>query len=352
MLFSSIGFLAGFLPAAVALVWAGARLAGPRGASVALLGCSLVFYGWAHPPYLALITASIGANYLLGRAIGRTGSRGLVALGVALNLAALGWFKYAGLFASALADLAALDITLDGVVLPLAISFFTFQQIAYLVDARTRGTGRTGFLDYALFVAFFPQLIAGPIVHHRDVVPQFAGPGFARFERSDVAFGLALFSIGLAKKVLIADGLAPLADGAFAASAAGEPLASADAWAGVLAYSFQIYFDFSGYSDMALGLARIFGVRLPMNFNSPYKARSIVEFWRRWHITLSRFLRDYLYIPLGGNRRGGLARYRNLFIVMLLGGLWHGAAWTFVVWGGIHAVALIAERAIAARWRP
>lgn len=340
MLFSSLIFLFAFLPLTIAAVYIATKISGRRAAIPVLLIASLIFYSWQTPEYIILITGSIIANYWLGRLALRRRTRVLLAIGVALNLALLGWFKYIGLFSSTLSDLARADLTIDGVILPLAISFFTFQQIAYLVDCYEGKVEQYGFLDYALFVAFFPQLIAGPIVHHKAVTPQFSGPRFARFYAEDIAAGVFLFSIGLAKKVLIADGLAPLADGVFDTAGAGYAVASADAWIGVLAYSFQIYFDFSGYSDMALGLALIFGVRLPMNFNSPYKACSIVDFWRRWHITLSTFLRDYLYFPLGGNRKGALLRYRNLFIVMLLGGLWHGAAWTFLVWGGLHGAYL------------
>jgi len=345
MLFSSLTFILGFLPLTIASVYIAAKRGGPRAAVPVLLAASLIFYAWQTPAYIFLITGSIIANYALGRAIAKTRLKAMLAFGVVLNLALLGWFKYIGLFSSTLSDLARAELTIDGVVLPLAISFFTFQQIAYLVDCHEGKVERYGFLTYALFVAFFPQLIAGPIVHHKTVTPQFSGPRFAAFIADDIAAGVFLLSIGLAKKVLIADALAPLADGVFDAAAAGVVVAGADAWIGVFAYSFQIYFDFSGYCDMAMGLALLFGVRLPMNFNSPYKARSIVDFWRRWHITLSTFLRDYLYIPLGGNRKGRVLRYRNLFIVMLLGGLWHGAAWTFVAWGALHGAYLCINHA-------
>ncbi len=345
MLFSSLIFLLVFLPLTAAAVYGVVKFAGPRAAVPVLLVASLIFYSWQTPVYFFLIAGSIIVNYALGRMILDGPSRLKLVFGVVFNLALLGWFKYIGLFSSTLSDLARADLTIDGVVLPLAISFFTFQQIAYLVDCHEGKVDPYGFLDYALFVAFFPQLIAGPIVHHKTVTPQFSGPRFARFFPEDVAAGLFLLAVGLVKKVLIADGLAPLADGVFDAAGAGHEVTAADAWVGVLAYSFQIYFDFSGYSDMALGLALLFGVKLPMNFNSPYKARSIVDFWRRWHITLSSFLRDYLYIPLGGNRNGAVMRYRNLFIVMLLGGLWHGAAWTFVVWGGLHGAYLCVNHA-------
>ncbi|MBL4619377.1 MAG: MBOAT family protein [Marinicaulis sp.] len=336
MLFSSLYFLIAFLPLTLIAVFTANKLYGRRPAMVLLLVASFIFYSWNTPVYLFLILGSIIINYTLGLHILKTRSRNTVAFGIVFNLALLAWFKYIGLFSQTLNDIANADISIEGVVLPLAISFFTFQQIAYLVDCLKGATKRYGFLEYALFVAFFPQLIAGPIVHHQNVVPQFYSTRFLKFRHEDIVAGLLLLSIGLAKKTLIADGLAPLSDGAFDAAHAGHTISFAAAWLGVFAYSFQIYFDFSGYTDMALGLAYLFGIKLPKNFNSPYKATNIVEFWRRWHITLSTFLRDYLYIPLGGNRLGNFNRYRNLFVVMLLGGFWHGAAWTFLVWGGLH----------------
>ena len=340
MLFSSLPFILVFLPLTLIAVYIASKIKGVGAAASVLLIASLVFYSWQMPSYILLIGASIGVNFFCGRHIVLSRSRLILTFGVIFNLALLGWFKYIGLFSSTFTDIARVDVTVDGVVLPLAISFFTFQQIAYLADCLKDETSQYSFFDYALFVAFFPQLIAGPIVHHKELTPQFSGPRFVRFLPEDLVAGIFLFSIGVAKKVLIADGLAPIADGMFDAAMAGQAVAPVEAWTGALAYSFQIYFDFSGYCDMALGLALMFGVKLPMNFNSPYKARSIVDFWRRWHITLSNFLRDYLYIPLGGNRKGAILRYRNLFIVMLLGGLWHGAAWTFLVWGGLHGLYL------------
>ncbi|MDT8264981.1 MBOAT family O-acyltransferase, partial [Roseomonas sp. DSM 102946] len=216
--------------------------------------------------------------------------------------------------------------------------FYTFVQIAYLVDC---GRGRSeayGLLDYALFVTFFPHLIAGPIVHHHELIPQFRAPRTFRFRSEDAAAGLALFVTGLVKKMLLADPVSALATPVFAGAA--QP-GMAEAWMAVLAFSLGLYFDFSAYSDMAIGLARIFGIRFPHNFNSPYKALSISDFWRRWHMTLSRFLRDYVYIPLGGNRQGPARRHLNLVLTMLLGGLWHGAGWTFLVWGALHGGYLV-----------
>ena len=260
----------------------------------------------------------------------------LLALGVAGNLGALGYFKYARFLAESLGALVSSSGDVGDIVLPLAISFFTFQQIAFLVDTFQGKARECKFLHYCLFVTFFPQLIAGPIVHHREMLPQFQHAGTGRVRTLDLAVGITIFSIGLFKKTVLADGVAVYATPVFLRAEAGEALDFLEAWGGALAYTFQLYFDFSGYSDMAIGAARMFGIRLPMNFYSPYKALSIVDFWRRWHMTLSRFLRNYLYIPLGGNRGGLLRRYANLWITMLLGGLWHGAGWTFVAWGAMH----------------
>ncbi|HEX9048488.1 MAG TPA: MBOAT family O-acyltransferase, partial [Verrucomicrobiae bacterium] len=222
--------------------------------------------------------------------------------------------------------------------------------IAYLVDVSRGVICEYVMSDFLLFITFFPHLIAGPIIHHKEMMPQFAEPRTYRFDWNNLAVGVGLFSLGLFKKVVIADGLVENVGKVFGAAAAGKNLYALDAWAGVLAYTFQIYFDFSGYSDMAIALARMFGIILPQNFNSPYKAVNISDFWRRWHMTLSRFLRDYLYIPLGGNRRGEVRRYMNLIVTMALGGLWHGAAWTFVLWGLFHGVGLALHHGWQALW--
>jgi alginate O-acetyltransferase complex protein AlgI len=314
-----------------------------------LVLCSLFFYGWWNPAYLLLMLASIVANFYIGTAI----SRGLslsrkkiyLLLGIILNLGFLAYFKYANFFVDSLNYLGA-DYHLETIVLPLAISFFTFQQIAYLVDAYQDDAKEYQFLHYCLFVTFFPQLIAGPIVHHREMLPQFLQAKIS-VNWDNIAIGLAIFSLGLFKKVILADGVAEYATPVFSAAETGVEIGMMEAWGGSLAYTLQLYFDFSGYSDMAIGLARLFGITLPINFFSPYKALNIIEFWRRWHITLSRFLRDYLYFPLGGNRKGKFNRYRNLMLTMLLGGLWHGAGWTYVLWGGLHGLFLIINHA----WR-
>ena len=261
-------------------------------------------------------------------------------MGVAFNLGLLGYFKYTDFLIGIANDAVATSMPMQGIVLPLAISFFTFQQIAYLVDVYQGKTTDPDFIHYCLFVSFFPQLIAGPIVHHGEIIPQFRSPNALRLDARRIAVGAAIFGIGLYKKVVLADGIAPYADRVFDAGSGMAP-GIIDAWSGALAYSFQIYFDFSAYSDMAIGIALIFRIRLPLNFNSPYKAVNIIDFWHRWHMTLSRFLRDYLYFPLGGNRKGRTRRHVNLMVTMLLGGLWHGAGWNFVIWGGLHGLYLV-----------
>ena len=258
--------------------------------------------------------------------------------GVCLNLALLGYYKYANFFVGNMNDVFGSNHIVPNILLPIGISFFTFQQIAYLVDLSKQSQKLPSYRDYALFVTFFPQLIAGPIVHYREMIPQF---NKINVNYSNLYLGLSIFFIGLFKKAVIADNLALYANPVFEGADRGEMMSFIPAWSAALAYTFQIYFDFSGYSDMAIGLARMFGIKMPENFRSPYRSLSIIDFWRRWHITLSRFLKDYLYIPLGGNRTSKPRRYLNLMIVMLLGGLWHGAGWSFIVWGALHGVYLI-----------
>ncbi|MBT8422110.1 MAG: MBOAT family protein [Gammaproteobacteria bacterium] len=347
MLFNSEVFLFVFLPLTLAVFYMAGALRRIRVAVFLLVIASLIYYAWWNPAYVPLILGSMVLNYLLGLALAgvvrrqqRRRAKLLLTLGVAGNLGALGYFKYAGFLVANLAAVGVTDMTPPDILLPLAISFFTFQQIAYLADVYQDKVAENNPLSYALFVTFFPQLIAGPIVHHSEMMPQFGDKSIGRFKLANLLAGSAIFFIGLFKKVVIADNIAPFANTVFRAAEAGATVSFADAWAGSLSYSFQIYFDFSGYSDMALGIARMFGICLPINFNSPYKATGIIDFWRRWHMTLSRFLRDYLYIPLGGNRLGQRRRYANMFVVMLLGGLWHGAGWTFVAWGALHGLYL------------
>src|SRR6202165_2432163 len=339
MLFSSYAFLFQFLPATV-LAFAAARRHSPRAGIMVLAGASLFFYGAWRPIYLLLFIVSVAVNFTLGlRMQDPLRRRSIGTIGVALNLAVLCYFKYTNFIFDSLNTLTGAPLPFVNIVLPLGISFFTFQQIAYLVDVMRGVKVERDIVSYTLFVSFFPHLIAGPLVHHAEMIPQFKR---GRTARSAVlaSRGLAIFAAGLFKKEVIADNLAQFVSPVFAHLDAGGGVTTQWAWLATLAYTLQIYFDFSGYSDMAIGLALLFGIRLPVNFRSPYRAGSIIEFWRRWHITLSRFLRDYLYIPLGGNRLGEQRRYINLMVTMLLGGLWHGAGWNFLVWGGLHGVYL------------
>ncbi|WP_461208559.1 MBOAT family O-acyltransferase [Desulfocurvus sp. DL9XJH121] len=339
MLFYTPEFLFAFLPLVLGVFLVLQRR--DRQASMAwLLGASLVFYAWWKPVYAPLLLASVSVNYLIGSRLCRRPDSRLLALGVGFNLALIGFYKYGAFLAANVNALTGLGLPLPAVDLPLAISFFTFQQIAYLVDASRGRTAPHGPLSYGLFVVFFPQLIAGPIVSQREMLPQFNDPRRLHPGSRDFAVGLTLLIAGLGKKILIADQFAAWADPAFNAAAAGTALSFLEGWGAALSYTLQLYFDFSGYSDMAIGLGRLFGLRLPANFDSPYKARSIIDFWRRWHITMSRFFRDYVYFPLGGSRRGPARNLVNLAAVMLLCGLWHGAGWTFVVWGGLHGLLL------------
>jgi alginate O-acetyltransferase complex protein AlgI len=340
MLFSSYTFLFQFLPATV-MAFAAARRHSPRAGILVLAGASLFFYGAWRPIYLLLLIASIAVNFSLGlRMKDPLRCRAIGILGVVINLAVLCYFKYTGFLFDTISTLSGLQLPLSNIILPLGISFFTFQQIAYLVDIMRGAKVERDIVSYTLFVSFFPHLIAGPLVHHSEMIPQFKR---GRTGRSAIlgARGLAIFAAGLFKKVVIADNLAQFVSPVFAHLDTGGGVTMPWAWLATLAYTLQIYFDFSGYSDMAVGLALLFGIRLPVNFRSPYQATSIVEFWRCWHITLSRFLRDYLYIPLGGNRLGEQRRYINLMVTMLLGGLWHGAGWNFLAWGGLHGVYLV-----------
>src|SRR6266852_4203008 len=339
MLFSSYTFLFQFLPATV-LAFAAARRHSPRAGIMVLVGASLFFYGTWRSVYLLLFAVSVAVNFALGlRMEDPRRRRGIGTFGVALNLAVLCYFKYTNFIFDSLNTLTGAPLPFVNIILPLGISFFTFQQIAYLVDVMRGAKVERDIVSYTLFVSFFPHLIAGPLVHHAEMIPQFKR---GRTGRSAVlaARGLAIFAAGLFKKVVIADNLAQFVSPVFAHLDAGGGVTTSWAWLATLAYSLQIYFDFSGYSDMAVGLALLFGIRLPVNFRSPYTAISIIEFWRRWHVTLSRFLRDYLYIPLGGNRLGKQRRYANLMVTMLLGGLWHGAGWNFLIWGGLHGIYL------------
>jgi D-alanyl-lipoteichoic acid acyltransferase DltB (MBOAT superfamily) len=345
LLFNSFEFIFLFLPLTLAGFFAASRFAGRRGAQLWLIAASVFFYGWWNPLYLPLLGAVMVFTYLVGKHLSARPSKLMLGAGVAVLLGVLGWFKYANFLVANIDALTGADWTVGAVVLPLAISFFTFQKIAYLVDSYKGLTRDTRPVEFTLFVVFFPQLIAGPIVHWKEILPQFKDGGVYRPHAENFAVGIAIFALGLFKKAVLADGIAVHARPTFAAAEAGLAPDLLTAWSAALAYTFQLYFDFSGYSDMAIGAARMFGILLPLNFNSPYKASNIADFWRRWHMTLSRFLRDYLYIPLGGNRRGPARRYGNLMATMLLGGLWHGAGWTFILWGGLHGLYLAINHA-------
>ena len=317
------------------------------GAKAFLVFTSLFFYSWWNISYLPLILASMLFNYLIGNSLNENykkiniHKKTLLGFGIVLNLSMLGYFKYTDFFLENFNLAFDSNMPLLHLALPLAISFFTFQQIAYLVDSYRQETTEYNFLNYALFVTFFPQLIAGPIVHHGEMMPQFASKWNLVKNYKNIAIGLFIFTIGLFKKVVLADTFAVWASLGFDHTIT---LNFFEAWATSLSYTFQLYFDFSGYTDMAIGAALLFNIKLPINFNSPYKALDIQDFWRRWHITLSRFLRDYIYIPLGGNRKGRFSTYNNLMATFILGGIWHGAGWTFVFWGFLHGSALVLHR--------
>jgi alginate O-acetyltransferase complex protein AlgI len=344
MLFNSYPFIFAFLP----LVLLGYFVAGRAGNLVAVIWlalCSLAFYAFSGWQFVPLLVLSIAFNYAIGhllieRKLSPAARSLVLGIGVSGDLLVLGIFKYAGFFTANIDTLFATAFVVK-IVLPVGISFYTFTQIAFLVDAYRGNVAHYALPHYALFVTYFPHLIAGPILHHKDMIPQLERAEAKRPDPHLILCGLIIFGVGLFKKTGLADGIQPLVALAF-----GPVAPSFDqAWIGALAYTFQLYFDFSGYSDMAIGISLMFGIFLPLNFNSPYKATSIIDFWRRWHMSLSQFLRDYLYIPLGGNRHGSVRRYLNLMITMLLGGLWHGAAWTFVIWGGLHGLYLCINHA-------
>lgn len=350
MLFNSLSFCLLFLPLALSgYLWLSRRA--PRAAIVFLGLASLVFYGYGDSAFLPLLLLSISVNFLLLRRIasqqqtgrGAGAKRSLVA-GLVFNLALLVFFKYADFLLANLASLTGFEHRALGLALPIGISFFTFTQIACLVDCHAGKVQAYRPENYALFVTYFPHLIAGPILHHKDMMPQFEAAAKQVFRRGRLVVGLAFFTLGLFKKVVLADGVARYVAPVFDLHY--QHLSMLEAWAGALAYTFQLYFDFSAYCDMAYGLSYLFGIILPVNFDSPYQAASIIDFWRRWHITLSHFLRDYLYIALGGNRDGAWRRHLNLMATMLLGGLWHGANWTFVAWGALHGAYLVLNHAL------
>ena len=344
MLFNYYPFIFLFLPIALIGYFALGRFS-HLAPVIWLVLASLAFYAVSNWQFVALLLASIAFNYVIGWLLIAAQLRGgvrcaVLTVGVAGDLMVLGTFKYAGFLAANLDAMFGAGLSVH-ILLPVGISFYTFTQIAFLVDAYRGNVARYALPHYALFVTYFPHLIAGPILHHKDMIPQFEAAESKSPNPHLILCGLMIFAIGLFKKTGLADGIQPLVATAFGS---GNPSFD-QAWIGALAYTFQLYFDFSGYSDMAIGISLMFGIFLPLNFNSPYKATSIIDFWRRWHMTLSQFLRDYLYIPLGGNRHGRVLRYVNLMVTMGLGGLWHGAAWTFVAWGALHGVYLCINHA-------
>ncbi len=347
MLFNSYIFIFAFLPITFFIYFYLNSKRLTEASKSFLVLSSLFFYSWWNIAYLPIILVSMLFNYVVGVSLAKDeehikiSKKSLLTFGIIANITLLGYFKYADFFIENINFVSNGHIPLLHLALPLAISFFTFQQIAYLVDSYRGETKEYDFLNYANFVTFFPQLIAGPIVHHSEMMPQFAKTRNKVKNYRNIAMGLFIFSIGLFKKVVIADTFALWATQGFDVA---EKLNLIEAWATSLSYTFQLYFDFSGYTDMAIGAALLFNIKLPINFNSPYKATSIQDFWRRWHITLSRFLRDYIYIPLGGNRKSSFRTYNNLMATFIIGGIWHGAGWTFVFWGFLHGIALVIQR--------
>lgn len=336
MLFNSYIFIIGFLPITLILYYLLAKKFGSQCARIVLILASLFFYSWWDIRNLPILLSSILMNYILvGRILhSKGGSRkAWLILGILFGLGLLGYFKYSAFAVETVNGIFHTEFAVPQIVLPLGISFFTFTQIACLVDSyrgEVEGYSRSG---YFLFVTIFPHLIAGPILYHKDMIPQFMDERNYRVNYENMNRGIVWFTLGLAKKVLIADKLSEYVGAAFANA---SQLSMTDAWFASLSYTLQLYFDFSGYSEMAIGLGLMLNFKLPLNFNSPYQSTSIIEFWRRWHMTLSAFLKDYLYIPLGGNRTGH--HLRNILITMLLAGLWHGAGWTFIFWGGLHGL--------------
>jgi alginate O-acetyltransferase complex protein AlgI len=348
MLFNSPEFILLFLPIVLLMFfWIGRYSI--KLSAYWLFIASLSFYSWWNPLDVPLLLTSIVFNYSVGRYLAAKSylhaRKAALTIGICINLALLFRYKYFMFVMQVIGvEQASTAININA-ALPLGISFFTFTQIAFLVDAYRREVNEYQFGQYGLFVTFFPHLIAGPILHHKEMMPQFQDAKIYRPDYENLSVGMTLFVIGLFKKVILADGIAPYASLIFLNSHSSAGFGFVEAWLGIMAYSFQLYFDFSGYSDMALGLGRMFGIRLPMNFYSPYKAQSMLELWRRWHMTLSRFLRDYVFVPLGGKKKSSIRRYASLFLTMVVGGIWHGAGWTFVVWGTLLGSMLVLNHA-------
>ena len=352
MLFNSYAFIFIFLPVVIFGFYLLGRIR-YEWSIIFLFVASLFFYGYWDLRYVGLLIFSIVLNYIIAILILSSNKKinnfrnHLLITGITVNLAILAYFKYTNFFIDNLNIITDTNIILETIILPLGVSFYSFTQIAFLVDIYKGKVKELKFIQYALFVTYFPHLIAGPVIHHAEMIPQFTRQSVCRVNWDNIAIGLSIFVLGLTKKVLLADTVAEFSSPVFdAVKGGGQPMLI-EAWVGAIAYTLQLYFDFSAYSDMAIGLSLMFNVLLPLNFNSPYKSTNIIDFWRSWHMTLSRFLRDYLYIPLGGSRGNMRQHYVNIAITMLIGGLWHGAAWTFVIWGGLHGSFLLVNHS----WR-
>lgn len=346
MLFNSYEFIFLFLPITLIIYFMLNKYNKNLLAKSWFVIASLYFYSYFNKSYLILIIISILVNYFIGTELNMEINnvirrKMLLIFGVIFNLGALGYFKYYDFFIENINYIFKTNFNLLHIMLPLGISFFTFQQLSYVIDSYHRKNLHYDFLSYCLFVTFFPQLIAGPIVLPAEMLPQFENEENKKVNWENMNRGLYMFSIGLAKKVIIADTIAHFANAGFDMM---ESLNFVEAWLTSISYTLQLYFDFSGYCDMAMGIGMMFNIQLPLNFNSPYKSTNIQEFWRRWHITLGRFMTNYLYIPLGGNRKGELKTLRNLFIVFLASGIWHGAGWNFVIWGILHGICILIHR--------
>lgn len=351
MLFNSYIFVFLFFPLALAGYYTLNHFQLYRASSIFLTGMSLWFYGYFNPSYLLIICGSIAVNYLISQMMIRSGQEYLrrfsLILGICGNVAVIFYFKYFNFFLENVNSVFGKSFELRNIVLPLGISFFTFQQISYLVDSYRGETKGYSFDEYALFVSFFPQLIAGPIVLHNEMIPQFRQKEKRRFIPKNFSKGMYIFSLGLFKKVIIADTFGKAVSYGFGTI---DTLSSMEALITSLSYTFQLYFDFSGYCDMAIGIGHMFNIELPQNFNSPYKSASITEFWDRWHMSLTRFLKTYIYIPLGGNRKGKIRTYINIMVVYLVSGIWHGANWTFILWGVLHGFLSCLNRLFHKSW--
>lgn len=342
MLFNSVEFIYFFLPLTVILFYTASRFRWIKLSKYILLSMSFIFYAYWKLSYFLLIVFKIISNYFLAVLMDKKRSWALLWAGVIFNLGILCYFKYLGFFTGILHELTPMVPVLAATTIPLGISFYTFTQLAYLEDLHYRKTRFYGLTQYSLFVIFFPHLIAGPIVHYGQIMPQFDRLRTYLAQHRNFFKGIFFFLLGLFQKAVIADAVGPLADAGFANA---HLLSFVESWGALLAYALQIYFDFAGYSNMAIGLGLLFNIRFPANFDSPYQAASIIDFWRRWHMTLSQFLRDYVYVRLGGNRLGEMRKYANIFLTMLIGGLWHGAGWTFILWGGYHGALLVGNHA-------